>query len=129
MGGVIPSQFYSQVGAPPASGSRGPTPQERQQQLLNNVRPLLQTSAFAGAQSVQNLVQRIADFGALDVDPSTRLEILTKIRDGAGNPYFRAWVENVTAMDVTRDWLKAACTAKGDTPLVDTTMPLLHVSS
>jgi hypothetical protein len=30
-------------------------------------------------------------------------------------------------MDITREWLKAAATAKSDTPLVDTVMPLLHI--
>lgn len=74
-------------------------------------------------------MDRIADYGAAEVDPEMRLEILTKIRDGAGNHYFRAWLENATAMDITRDWLKSALMAKDDNShLVDTIMPLLHVS-
>ena len=77
---------------------------------------------------MQSLVQKIDDFGSQDVDASVRLEILTKIRDGAGNHYFRAWSENSTAVDITREWLKAAFTAKSDSPLVETIMPLLHVS-
>jgi protein phosphatase 1 regulatory subunit 10 len=35
----------------------------------------------------------------------------------------------MTAIDVTREWLKAGATAKGDSPLVETIMPLLHVSN
>jgi protein phosphatase 1 regulatory subunit 10 len=67
------------------------------------------------------------------VDASTRLEVLTRIRDHAGNHYFRAWSENPTAVDITREWLKTGFTAAGktgeaDTLLVETIMPLLHVS-
>lgn len=62
-----------------------------------------------------------------DADPSIRLEILTKIRDGAGNHYFRAWSENLRAMDITREWLRAAYAANGNSPLIETIMPLLHV--
>jgi protein phosphatase 1 regulatory subunit 10 len=62
-----------------------------------------------------------------EADPSIRLEILTKIRDGAGNHYFRAWSENTRAMDITREWLKAAYAADDDSPLIETIMPLLHV--
>jgi protein phosphatase 1 regulatory subunit 10 len=88
----------------------------------------LQPSAFSGAQAVYTLVEKIADYGSQDVDAGTRLDILTKIRDGAGNHYFRAWAENATAIDIMREWLKAAFTAKSDSSLVETIMPLLHVS-
>lgn len=77
---------------------------------------------------MQTLVQRVDDYGSQDVDAAFRLEVLTKIRDGAGNHYFRAWSENGTAIDITREWLKAALTAKSNSPLVETIMPLLHVS-
>jgi protein phosphatase 1 regulatory subunit 10 len=126
----MPSSFYS----PTVPGTSGPTlpkptPEERKQQFQNDIKPRLQSSAFTGAQAVASLVDRITDYGAADVDPAMRLEILTKIRDGAGNHYFRAWLENLTAMDITRDWLKSALTAKDDgSQLVDTIMPLLHVS-
>lgn len=126
----MPSNFYSST-VPSASGSGPPkpTPQERKQQFHDDIKPRLQQSAFTGAQAVATLVDRIADYGAAEVDPEMRLEILTKIRDGAGNHYFRAWLENATAMDITRDWLKSALMAKDDNShLVDTIMPLLHVS-
>jgi protein phosphatase 1 regulatory subunit 10 len=106
-----------------------PTPEERKQQFQNDIKPRLQSFAFTGAQAVASLVDHITDYGAADVDPAMRLEILTKIRDGAGNHYFRAWLENLMAMDITRDWLKSALTAKDDgSQLEDTIMPLLHVS-
>lgn len=101
--------------------------QARKDTFLTDVRPLLQPSAFSGARSINNLVNLIDDFGSEEVEPALRMEILTKIRDNAANHYFRAWSENNTAMDITREWLKAAATAKFDTPLVDTVMPLLHI--
>ena len=104
-----------------------PSPQERKQQLLSSIRPLLQPSAFTGAQAVATLVQKITDYGSQELDPTIRLEILTKIRDGAGNHYFRAWSENVAAVDITREWLKSAFTAKDDESMIETIMPLLHV--
>ncbi|KAJ6543943.1 hypothetical protein B0H19DRAFT_1169070 [Mycena capillaripes] len=99
--------------------------------MLNAIRPLLQANAFSGAGAVATLATRLYDYGAADVDAATRLEILTKIRDGAGNHYFRAWAENATAVDITREWLKAAFTASrdegGDVALGETIMPLLHL--
>ncbi|KAG2114708.1 uncharacterized protein F5147DRAFT_677688 [Suillus discolor] len=101
--------------------------QARKDSFVTDVRPLLQPSAFGGARAINNLVNLIDDFGSEEVEPALRMEILTKIRDNAANHYFRAWSENNTAMDITREWLKAAATAKSDTPLVDTVMPLLHI--
>ncbi|KAJ2918224.1 hypothetical protein MD484_g2155, partial [Candolleomyces efflorescens] len=97
----------------------------RKEQFDRLLKPLLQSSAFSGAGAVQTLVDKIDNFGSQDVEPATRLEILTKMRDGAPNHYFRAWSENGGAMDITREWLKAA--AKGDGELKDTIMPLLHI--
>ncbi|KAJ7367772.1 hypothetical protein DFH08DRAFT_919382 [Mycena albidolilacea] len=109
----------------------GPSPAERRQQMLTAIRPLLQANAFSGAGAVATLATRLSDYGAADVDAATRMEILTKIRDGAGNHYFRAWVENPTAVDITREWLKAAFTASreggDDAQLGETIMPLLHL--
>ena len=100
--------------------------EERKRKFLNSVRPLLHSSAFSGAQAVQHLTDRIADFGIADVDTQTRLDILARIRDGAGNHYYRAWSENSLAVEITREWIKAA--AKADSgALQETIMPLLHV--
>lgn len=101
--------------------------EERRRKFLDNIRPLLQPTSLTGAGSVNALTDRISEYGVADVDAPTRLEVLSKIRDGAGNGYYRAWSENMTALDITRDWMKAA--AKGTNPaFVDTIMPLLHVS-
>ncbi|KAK0191456.1 hypothetical protein F5146DRAFT_1048772 [Armillaria mellea] len=136
---MVPSQFYGKPqpsgpqpappAAPPPAPSQPPgsTPQERKQQFLTSIRPLLQASAFTGAQAVNTLASRISDYGAPEVDAATRLEILTKIRDGAGNHYFRAWSENPTAMDISREWLKSVLATKDDNTLVETIMPLLHI--
>ena len=76
---------------------------------------------------MQQLVGKIVEFGILEVSAQTRLDILTKIRDNAGNNYFRAWLENVSAMDITREWLKAGTTTNADNQVLETVMPLLHV--
>ncbi|KAL0581198.1 hypothetical protein V5O48_000786 [Marasmius crinis-equi] len=133
---TIPPQEQTLTLAPPsvASGSgsqqqvqQGPTPEQRKQQLTTILKPQLQSSSFTGAQAVKTLVQSLENFGIQDVDPALRLEILTKIRDGAGNHYFRAWSENSGALDITREWLKAAHVAKEGDPLAEATMPLLHI--
>ena len=112
---------------PPAPSSSAPTPEQRKARFLSSLRRFLQPTSFSGAGAVSQLSELIDDYGPQDVDPQTRLEVLTKIRDNAGNHYFRAWAENEVAMDITKEWLKLACSAKGDTQLVETIMPLLHV--
>ena len=89
------------------------------------VKPLLQPNQFTGAGAVNDLADKIIALDMGEIEGPLRQEILTKIRDNAGNHYFRAWVENGNAMDITREWLKAA--AKGDDQLAETIMPLLHV--
>lgn len=121
---MSPSAFYS----PPSSSSQTLSPEARKQQFQAAVKPLLLATAFTGAGAVHTLVSVINEYGSQDVDAAIRLDILTKIRDKAGNHYFRAWAENATAIDISREWLKAAFTAKDDSPLVETIMPLLHVS-
>ncbi|KAL4075571.1 hypothetical protein J3A83DRAFT_4356840 [Scleroderma citrinum] len=104
-----------------------PNSEAEKLKLATDIRPLLQPNAFTGAGAVNTLVSHLDTFGSQDVDATLRLEILTKIRDNAGNHYFRAWLENTAAMDITREWLKAGLTAKSDSLLVETIMPLLHI--
>lgn len=122
---MTPTNFYSQPLAP--SSSEIVDPQVRNDRFQASVKPLLLPNSFTGAGAVNSLVTLITEYGSQDVGAQTRLEILTKIRDNAGNYYFRAWSENPTAIDITREWLKAGATAKNDNPLVETIMPLLHV--
>ncbi|KAG2014048.1 TKL/TKL-ccin protein kinase [Coprinopsis cinerea AmutBmut pab1-1] len=153
-GGIPPSSFYGHPVAPSpststSSGPQTPQPQqqaqhpqvsvmqqqqeqqrkeqealERKEKFQTNVRSLLQT--FSGGGSVNALVKLINDYGVTEVDAPMRLEILNKMRDNAGNHYFRAWSEKPAAVEITREWLKAA--AKGEKPnLEETIMPLLHV--
>ncbi|KAG6873975.1 hypothetical protein C0995_007931 [Termitomyces sp. Mi166 len=103
------------------------TPAELKSDFLSKLRPQLQPTSFSGAGAVNLLADTLRDYGATDVDAYTRLEILTKMRDGAGNHYFRAWSENGSAMTITREWLKAAQMADVESPLVETIMPLLHI--
>ena len=120
------TSFYPKTATP--SPSETSNPQIRQDKFQVSIKPLLLPNSFSGASAVRTLVTHIVDFGSQDVSAQSRLEILTKIRDNAPNHYFRAWAENGTAIDITREWLKAGATAKSDSPLVDTIMPLLHVS-
>ncbi|KAI6099139.1 hypothetical protein F5141DRAFT_1010544 [Pisolithus sp. B1] len=110
-----------------AASSSTANSEARRTKLSTDIRSLLLPNSFSGAGAVNSLVGRLDDYGSQDVDPLLRFEILTKIRDNAGNHYFRAWLENPTAMDITREWLKAGLTAKSDTSLADTIMPLLHI--
>ncbi|KAG9317074.1 hypothetical protein JVU11DRAFT_1261 [Chiua virens] len=118
-----PSTSSTSTSTPAASIN----PQARKDKFSADIRSLLQPHSFTGAGAVNSLVAHIDDFGSQEVDPTTRLEILTKIRDNAGNHYFRAWLENVAAMDITREWLKVGLMAKSDSLLVETIMPLLHI--
>ena len=92
------------------------------------MKPFIQPTSFTGAGAVSQLVKILDEFGINEVDVAIRLEILTKIRDNAGNHYFRAWVDNLVAMEVVREWLKLAFVGRSDSQLVETIMPILHVS-
>lgn len=138
---ISPTAFYQQstpststTPPTPISNAQTPTPtppsnklspQARQEKFNTNIKPLLQPNQFTGAGAVSDLADKIIALDIGEIEGSLRLEILTKIRDNAGNHYFRAWVENEDAMDITREWLKAA--AKGDDQLAETIMPLLHI--
>ncbi|KAJ4472048.1 hypothetical protein J3R30DRAFT_3659981 [Lentinula aciculospora] len=117
-----PTMSSSQLTPPPVL-----TAAEKRAQLYALIKPMLQASSFTGAGAVQALAQRLDDFGATEVDAPLRMEVLTKIRDGAGNHYFRAWGENAITLEITREWLKQSYSAKQDNPLAETTMPLLHI--
>lgn len=126
-----PSSFYgtpAPVSAPVPVKVATPTPEQRKATLQAAIKPLLTPTSFTGAGAVSQLVRHIEDHGIVEVEPSIRLEVLTKMRDNAGNHYFRAWVENEDAMDITREWLKSAYAAKEDTQHLETIMPMLHVS-
>ena len=112
----------------PAPQPSKPTAEQKKAQLARDVKPLIQPNSFTGAGAVSQLVDILDDYGIAEVEAPTRLEILTKIRDNAGNHYFRAWVDNATAMDIVREWLKLAFTGRNDSQLVETIMPILHVS-
>lgn len=131
------NQFYGTNLTPPSSSSTpAPAPpsvqspeQTRKDQFLTSLKAALQPKEFSGARGVQHLVMLITEYGVQDVDAETRRDILTKIRDNAGNHFFRAWLENSGAMEVTREWLKAGATGTEDNQMLETIMPLLHVSS
>ncbi|KAI0052614.1 hypothetical protein FA95DRAFT_1239507 [Auriscalpium vulgare] len=144
---IPPASFYHSAPAPAATAASPPAAaspatsastsvgsavinrsQGRREAFLSALKTSLQAKGFSGARGVQQLVSQIADYGIADVDGATRLEVVTKIRDNAGNHYFRAWVENTTAMDITREWLKAGATGSADSQVQETIMPLLHIT-
>ncbi|TCD69168.1 hypothetical protein EIP91_008464 [Steccherinum ochraceum] len=103
-----------------------PTPEQLKEKLLSDLKPFLLPTSFTGAGAVTHLTDVIKDYGVQEVDPQVRSEIATKIRDNAGNHYFRAWLENPLAMEITKEWLRA-CVGKEDAQLQDTVMPLLQI--
>ncbi|TFK88370.1 hypothetical protein K466DRAFT_585597 [Polyporus arcularius HHB13444] len=111
----------------PAPQPNKPTAEQKKALLVRDVKPLIQPNSFTGAGAVSQLAEIIDDYGIADVEVHTRLEILTKIRDNAGNHYFRAWVDNAIAMDIVREWLKLAFSGRTDPQLVETIMPILHI--
>ncbi|VDC01084.1 unnamed protein product, partial [Peniophora sp. CBMAI 1063] len=114
--------------SPPAQvslPSNGASNEAKKTAFLEKLNPLLSPRSFAGAASVRALVSAISDYGWTDVEPSTRLEIVNKILAGAGNNYYRAWMENTNAMEIVRDWLRAAAKASLEDDVSATAMPLL----
>ncbi|KAI1785323.1 hypothetical protein LXA43DRAFT_1077037 [Ganoderma leucocontextum] len=122
-----PVQHSPLPAAPPAPAPNQLTLEQRRTQLLRDVKPLIQPTSFTGAGAVNQLVNILYDYGMSEVEASTRLEILTKIRDNAGNHYFRAWVDNNDALDLIREWLKLAFQGRNETQLLETIMPILHI--
>ncbi|KAI0329960.1 hypothetical protein GY45DRAFT_1324394 [Cubamyces sp. BRFM 1775] len=148
--GISPSTFYGQpqqaVAGPsssppaplsqsvqtpppstPAASSSNVSAEQARAKLAADVRPFIQPNSFSGAGAVLQLVSILDQYGIADVDPQIRLDIVTKIRDCAGNHYFRAWVDTSVAMDIVREWLKLAFVGRNDPQLVETIMPILHI--
>jgi hypothetical protein len=84
---------------------------------------LLDKSPVAVAESL--IAQLHASGDVTEIDRETRLEVLVKMRDGAGLEFYTAWAKSARAMDLVQKWLKSAL--KGP-DFADTLMPLLHVS-
>lgn len=76
--------------------------------------------------SPNQIVRTIATMGAAEVELPMRLQVLSKIRDCAGNDFYQAWAQNTEAMDIIREWLKNAVMSK-TAEWEETIMPLLHV--
>ncbi|KLO15716.1 hypothetical protein SCHPADRAFT_870627 [Schizopora paradoxa] len=82
---------------------------------------------LTGAGAVKGIVNEIEDCGILEVDPASRLDIITRIRDKSPAHFLRAWCENAGAMDITREWLKEGAAKRDNGPYEETVMPLLQV--
>ncbi|CDO74191.1 hypothetical protein BN946_scf185043.g243 [Trametes cinnabarina] len=112
---------------PPAAASTKVSTEQARARLAADVRPYIQPNSFTGGGAVSQLVNILDEAGFANVDAKLRLDIVTKIRDCAGNHYFRAWVDNPVAMEVVREWLKLAFIGRHDPQLVETIMPILHI--
>lgn len=106
----------------------GPTSEQLKEKFMQGLKPFMKGDSFTGAGAVTQLTNYIHAYGISKVDLSTRLDILSKIRDNAPNHYFRAWAENSTAMAITKKWLTESGNAEPDSTESRATMPLLHVS-
>ncbi|TDL29108.1 hypothetical protein BD410DRAFT_4016 [Rickenella mellea] len=127
MNTIYPAATVSTPTSASSNGQPAISPEERKRQFQESIRGLLAPSALSGASAVRAIVTQLDSFGSQEVDLPLRLEIITKIRDNAGNPFFRAWADNDSAIDIFRDWLKAGATGKDDGQWEETIMPLLHV--
>ncbi|KAI0751637.1 hypothetical protein C8Q80DRAFT_1218314 [Daedaleopsis nitida] len=122
-----PNSTPSASSAPSPAPTPKVSPEQRRVDLNRGVKPLIQPTSFTGAGAVSQLVNIIDDYGIPEVETATRLDILTKIRDNAGNHYFRAWVDNPVAMEIIREWLKLAFVGRAEPQLAETIMPILHI--
>lgn len=120
--GATPTQSQTQQVQTGTSSNAG-LPKSSLISVLNG---LLSAKSLPGFPT--QIVRPIIEIGASEVDLSMRLKILSKIRDHAGNDFYQAWASNVEAMDIIREWLKAAVTSKR-AEWDETVMPLLHVRS
>jgi protein phosphatase 1 regulatory subunit 10 len=114
--------------------------QARRQQFQLHLKELLVPSALSGAGAVKAIVSHLDTYiligqisapdsgSALDVDIATRLEPVTKTRDNTGNHFFPAWAENLDAMEIFKEELKAGATEKDDGKWEETNIPSLHES-
>ncbi|KIJ56912.1 hypothetical protein M422DRAFT_198234 [Sphaerobolus stellatus SS14] len=113
-------QQHHHSSSPPVASSLIPS----KASLVNVLKGLL--SARSLPSSPTQIIRTLVSIGPSEVDLADRLSVLSKIRDHAGNDFYQAWASNVEAMDIIREWLKAAVVARSR-ELDETVMPLLHV--
>lgn len=113
---------------PEPKRSPSPTPAERRAKLQASLKTLLSPKLLSNTDTIADLVDAIDEHGAMRVDADTRIEIMSKIRDNAGNTFFQSWACNDDAMSLISKWLKAGVAGKDEGLYMKTVMPLLHVS-
>ncbi|KAH8115813.1 hypothetical protein DFH11DRAFT_1543264 [Phellopilus nigrolimitatus] len=118
----------SQVNAPvPLPSPPAPSPAERRAAFVAKLSTLLSPSALSNASTVKSFVDAIKDYGTSSVPAKLRTQIASKIRDNAGNQFFRAWNDSEEAIVILKNWLKHGASDKDDGRWEETIMPLLHV--
>ncbi|EJD54104.1 hypothetical protein AURDEDRAFT_110720 [Auricularia subglabra TFB-10046 SS5] len=129
---VNPSQLvqqqpqHQQPLSPPADASGNKL------SLSDALKPLLSSKILenGGRSAVTSIVDTIERYGGpADVEPRVRLEIMSRIRDNAGDEFREAWANHPGAMEIIRSWLKAGISGKGagSDESNDGLIALLHV--
>lgn len=107
-----------------------PPPPVKQHAVLPILRELIRPQALekSPAQAAEHVIEHLCSKGVVvECDHDTRLEVLTKLRDGANQQFFQAFSRSQRGLDVLGAWLKSALVQPEEWE--DTLMPLLHVSS
>lgn len=102
-----------------------PQPVESHSQILQLLTP--ENLDSKPQQTALSLINLIMQPDMAINEASTRIEILTRIRDNAPVPFFTTFAENEEAVKVLREWLKACVKKKEE--YGGTLMVLLQVSS
>jgi len=89
------------------------------------LKPLLTASRLSGPSAVAVIVNVLESYGYQDIDCDTRTDFFGKLSVQADDQFFKAWVENPAAIDITRTWLKAGAADKLDGPWRSSINPIL----
>jgi len=132
------SQLEPILSINPSALQNPPTPLSNQHTLTSSVsratpkaplrdvlKPLLTASKLTGPSAVGIIVKVLDSYGSQDIDCEDRTELFSKLSVQADDQFFKAWLENTSAMDITRNWLKAGASDKLDGPWRPSINPIL----
>jgi hypothetical protein len=96
--------------------------------LRDVLKQYLTPTNLSGSSAVGIIVRLLDQYGLQDIAPDVRSELFSKLSVQADDQFFKAWVENITAMDITRNWLKAGIADNDNGQWKATINPILGVS-
>ncbi|KAI0766177.1 hypothetical protein BD413DRAFT_572014 [Trametes elegans] len=111
----------------PANPASKEQAEQKRAKFTTDLQSCIRPDSFTGGGAVARLATLLHEYGIAEVDVQTRLDVISKIRNNAGNHYYRAWADNIDAVDVIREWLKSAFQGRDDQQMVETIMPLLQI--